>query len=87
MTLEIKQGESKMRNINKPKINPLSRMPRQQRLVMAIRGGAGVGKSHFISSMADAGLGKLCIFDTERKARLLRGVDRLSERSGLRTVR
>lgn len=59
---------------SKPKINPLSRVPRQQRLVMAIRGGAGVGKSHFISSMADAGLGKLCIFDTERKARLLRGV-------------
>jgi hypothetical protein len=49
-------------------------MPRQQRLVLAIRGGAGVGKSHFISSMAEAGLGKLCIFDTERKARLLRGV-------------
>ncbi len=63
-----------MKNINKPKINPLSRMPRQQRLIMAIRGGAGVGKSHFVSSMADAGLGKLCIFDTERKARLLRGV-------------
>jgi hypothetical protein len=61
-------------NTNKPKINPLSRVPRQQRLVMAIRGGAGVGKSHFISSMAEAGLGKLCIFDTERKARLLRGV-------------
>lgn len=59
---------------NKPKINPLSRVPRQQRLVMAIRGGAGVGKSHFISSMSNAGLGKLCIFDTERKARLLRGV-------------
>jgi hypothetical protein len=49
-------------------------MPRQQRLIMAIRGGAGVGKSHFVSSMAEAGLGKLCIFDTERKARLLRGV-------------
>ncbi len=63
-----------MNNINKPKVNPLSRMPRQQRLIMAIRGGAGVGKSHFVSSMADAGLGKLCIFDTERKARLLRGV-------------
>jgi hypothetical protein len=59
---------------NKPKINPLSRVPRQQRLVMAIRGGAGVGKSHFIRSMSEAGLGKLCIFDTERKARLLRGV-------------
>lgn len=63
-----------MNNSSKPKINPLSRMPRQQRLIMAIRGGAGVGKSHFVSSMAEAGLGKLCIFDTERKARLLRGV-------------
>lgn len=63
-----------MKQINKPKINPLSRVPRQQRLVMAIRGGAGVGKSHFIRSMSEAGLGKLCIFDTERKARLLRGV-------------
>jgi len=60
--------------MSKPKINPLSRVPRQQRLVMAIRGGAGVGKSHFISSMSEAGLGKLCIFDAERKARLLRGV-------------
>lgn len=60
--------------MNKPKINPLSRVPRQQRLIMAIRGGAGVGKSHFIRSISEAGLGKLCIFDTERKARLLRGV-------------
>jgi len=63
-----------MNTTSKPKINPLSRVPRQQRLVMAIRGGAGVGKSHFIRSMSEAGLGKLCIFDTERKARLLRGV-------------
>lgn len=63
-----------MKSTNKPKINPLSRVPRQQRLVMAIRGGAGVGKSHFIRSMSESGLGKLCIFDTERKARLLRGV-------------
>jgi hypothetical protein len=60
--------------MSKPKINPLSRIPRQQRLIMAIRGGAGVGKSHFIRSMSEAGLGKLCIFDTERKSRLLRGV-------------
>ena len=57
-----------------PRINPLSRQPRQQRLVMAVRGGAGVGKSHFIRSVADAGLGRLCVFDTERKTRLLRGV-------------
>ena len=63
-----------MKDPNKQKVNPLSRIPRQQRLIMAVRGGAGVGKSHFVSSMAEAGLGKLCIFDTERKARLLRGV-------------
>jgi hypothetical protein len=60
-------------NTSKPRINPLSRLPRQQRLVMAVRGGAGVGKSWFVRSMADAGLGRLCIFDVERKSRLLRG--------------
>src|SRR5438270_8893564 len=58
----------------RPKVNPMSRRPRQQRLVMAVRGGAGTGKSQFIASMADAGLGRLCIFDIERKARLLKGV-------------
>ena len=63
-----------MRTTAKPKVNPLSRVPRQQRLVMAVRGGAGVGKSHFVRSMAEADLGRLCIFDTERKSRLLRGV-------------
>ncbi|MBV9959378.1 MAG: hypothetical protein JO360_13210 [Acidobacteria bacterium] len=63
-----------MSNNAKPKVNPLSRRPRQQRLVMAVRGGAGVGKSHFIRSMSEAGLGRLCIFDVERKARLLKGV-------------
>src|SRR5437868_9506341 len=63
-----------MSNSTRPKVNPLSRRPRQQRLVMAVRGGAGVGKSHFIRSMADAGMGRLCIFDVERKGRLLKGV-------------
>jgi hypothetical protein len=62
-----------MTNVKKPRVNPLSRLPRQQRLVMAVRGGAGVGKSHFVRSMADAGLGRLCIFDVERKTRLLKG--------------
>lgn len=57
----------------KPKVNPLSRLPRQQRLVMAVRGAAGVGKSHFVRSMAEAGLGRLCILDMERKSRLLKG--------------
>ncbi|MBA3322927.1 MAG: hypothetical protein H0T45_15970 [Pyrinomonadaceae bacterium] len=60
-------------SMTKKRINPLSRLPRQQRLVMAVRGGAGVGKSHFVRSMADAGIGRLCIFDVERKSRLLRG--------------
>jgi hypothetical protein len=61
-------------NTNKPKVNPLSRQPRQQRLVMAVRGGAGAGKSYFTATMANAGLGRLCIIDTERKTRLLKGV-------------
>jgi hypothetical protein len=61
-----------MSNVKKPRINPLSRLPRQQRLVMAVRGGAGVGKTQFVRSMADAGLGRLCIFDVERKTRLLK---------------
>jgi hypothetical protein len=63
-----------MSNTTKPRINPLSRRPRQQRLVMAVRGGAGAGKSWFLRSMAEAGLGRLCIFDVERKTRLLPGV-------------
>ncbi len=57
------------------RINPLSRRPRQQRLVLAVRGAAGTGKSHFAASMADAGLGRLCYFDVERKGRLLPGSD------------
>jgi hypothetical protein len=59
------------------KINPLSRRPDQRRLVMAVRGAAGTGKSVFAASMAEAdGVdGRLCFFDTERKARLLPGAD------------
>ncbi|MEM9998612.1 MAG: hypothetical protein AAF809_13005, partial [Bacteroidota bacterium] len=56
-------------------INPLSRRPQRRRLVMAVRGAAGAGKSVFAASLADAGLGRLCLFDTERKARLLPGSD------------
>src|SRR5918911_845119 len=63
-----------MSKTQRPKINPLSRLPRQQRLVMAVRGGAGVGKRFLVRSMAEAGLGRLCIFDVERKSRLLKGV-------------
>ena len=56
-------------------IHPLSRRPQQRRLVVAVRGPAGTGKSWFAASLADAGLGRLCFFDTERKARLLPGAD------------
>ncbi|PSR00061.1 MAG: hypothetical protein BRD48_02295 [Bacteroidetes bacterium QS_9_68_14] len=57
------------------KVNPLSRRPDQRRLVMAVRGAAGTGKSVFAASMAKAVEGRLCFFDTERKARLLPGAD------------
>jgi hypothetical protein len=57
------------------RINPLSRRPSQKRLVLAVRGAAGTGKSHFAASLADAGVGRLCFFDVERKARLLPGVN------------
>jgi hypothetical protein len=57
------------------RINPLSRRPSQKRLVLAVRGAAGTGKSHFAASLADAGVGRLCLFDVERKARLLAGVN------------
>lgn len=59
----------------KQRINPLSRRPKSRRLVIAVRGAAGSGKSHFAASLADADLGRLCLFDTERKARLLQGSD------------
>ena len=42
---------------------------------MAVRGAAGAGKSVFAASLADADLGRLCFFDTERKGRLLPGAD------------
>ncbi|MCZ7570847.1 MAG: ATP-binding protein [Ardenticatenaceae bacterium] len=58
-----------------PRINPLSRRPRARRLVVGVRGGAGTGKSRFAASLTEAGLGRLCFFDTERKARLLKGSD------------
>ena len=54
-------------------INPLSRRPKQKRLVIAVRGAAGSGKSWFASSLADAGLGRLLFLDSERKSRLLDG--------------
>ncbi|MGL4608377.1 MAG: hypothetical protein ACRCYY_01650 [Trueperaceae bacterium] len=65
-------------NADLRRINPLSRRPKQKRLVLAVRGAAGTGKSHFAASLADAGVGRLCLFDVERKARLLPGVHSLT---------
>ena len=56
-----------------PKVNPLSRRPAQKRLVIAVRGAAGTGKSYFAASLAEAGVGRLLFFDVERKSRLLPG--------------
>ncbi|MFQ5571751.1 MAG: hypothetical protein ACE5G0_18880 [Rhodothermales bacterium] len=61
--------------MQRKRINPLSRRPRSRRLVVAVRGAAGTGKSIFASTLADVDLGRLCFFDTERKARLIPGSD------------
>ncbi len=61
--------------MERKRINPLSRRPKNRRLVVAVRGAAGSGKSVFAATLADAGLGRLCFFDTERKGRLLPGSD------------
>lgn len=53
--------------------NFLARRPSGKRLVLAVRGAAGTGKSRFGASMAEAGLGKVCFIDLERKARLIPG--------------
>ncbi len=53
--------------------DPESFRPKTTRLVVAVRGPAGVGKSHMAASLADAGLGRLCIIGTEGKTRLLPG--------------
>lgn len=48
--------------------NPQAHRPRTQRLRIGLRGASGTRKSTFAASMAEAGLGKLCFFDTELKS-------------------
>jgi energy-coupling factor transporter ATP-binding protein EcfA2 len=61
------------------RVNPLSRLARRKRLNIAIKGPSGSGKSRFVASMGAltgvAGIGKLAVFDTERKMRLISGSD------------
>jgi hypothetical protein len=55
--------------------NPAAHRPRFQRLRLGVRGAAGTRKSTFGASLAEAGLGRLCFFDTELKSRHLPGAD------------
>lgn len=75
MSARPQQNNGTPKKVDSKKVNPLSRRPNQRRLVMAVRGAAGTGKSVFAASMAEAVEGRLCFFDTERKARLLPGAD------------
>jgi len=47
--------------------------PRTRRLVVAVRGPAGVGKSYFAASLADSDAGRLCLISTEGKIQHLPG--------------
>jgi hypothetical protein len=55
--------------------NPSTHRPRTQRLRLGVRGAAGTRKSTFAASLAEAGLGKLCFFDTELKSCHIPGAD------------
>ena len=55
--------------------NPNAHRPRTQRLRIGVRGASGTRKSTFAASMAEAGLGKLCFFDTELKSCHIPGHD------------
>jgi len=57
------------------RFNPAAHRPKTQRLRIGVRGAAGTRKSTFASTLAEAGLGKLCLFDTELKAMHLPGSD------------
>lgn len=57
------------------RFNPAAHRPQTQRLRVGVRGAAGARKSTFAASLAEAGLGKLCFFDTELKSCHLPGSD------------
>jgi hypothetical protein len=55
--------------------SPLNRRPRARRLVTIFRGPSNTGKTHLALSMAEAGIGRVCVFDTEYKTRNVPGVN------------
>ena len=56
-----------------PLFNPDDFRPRSRRLVVAVRGPAGVGKSYFAASLAESDSGRLCLLSTEGKIQHLPG--------------
>jgi len=57
------------------RFNPRAHRPTTQRLRIGVRGASGTRKSTFAASLAEAGLGTLCFFDTELKASHIPGSD------------
>lgn len=55
--------------------SPLNRRPAARRLVTIFRGPSNTGKTHLALSMAEAGIGRICVFDTELKTRNVQGVN------------
>lgn len=55
--------------------SPLNRRPTTRRLVTIFRGASNSGKTHLALSMAEAGVGRICVFDTEYKTRNVPGVN------------
>src|SRR5436190_17673390 len=55
--------------------SPLNRRPAARRLVTIFRGPSNTGKTHLALSMAEAGIGRICVFDTEYKTRNVPGVN------------
>src|SRR6476661_10199276 len=55
--------------------SPLNRRPAARRMVTIFRGPSNTGKTHLALTMAEAGIGKICVFDTEFKTRNVPGVN------------
>lgn len=55
--------------------SPLNRRPVARRLVTIFRGPSSTGKTHLALSMSEAGIGRVCVFDTEYKTRNVPGVN------------
>ena len=67
------RGAPQDQTTNRP--SPLNRRPAARRLVTIFRGPSNTGKTHLALSMAEAGIGRICVFDTEFKTRNVPGVN------------